>query len=115
LLLAHPPAILVAAVRVGTYDGRHLALLGRVLQPHMTQLVTSTVEHWLLDCDARSVGATLVQKPLTTTRLLGALYRTLLRDPNADGSIAPELPRLISCRGDCCARGLAQPGARASR
>jgi hypothetical protein len=62
----------------------------------MAQLVTSRFHDDVLQRDTDGVGATFVLKPITTEQLLAALYRTLLREPQADGSVAPAPPRLES-------------------
>jgi DNA-binding NtrC family response regulator len=97
LLLAEPPLVLVTAIRLGSYNGLHLAYLGRSIRPHMIQLVTSSVQDCALKPDAEAVGATFVWKPMTDDQVLAALYRTMLRDPNADGSVAPPHPPLDRC------------------
>ena len=94
LLLSQPPAVLVTEIRLGPYNGLHLALLGRSIRPHMAQLVTSRVEDVVLQRDAEAAGATFVLKPMTFEQLLAALYRTVHRDPNADGTVAPTPPPL---------------------
>jgi DNA-binding response OmpR family regulator len=101
LLLARPPNVLIAEVRPGKYDGLHLARLGRSLRPHMVQLVTSEFLDWILYRDASELAATIIHKPTTTTLFLGALYRTMLRDPGADGTVAPVRTELVSCDGEC--------------
>jgi DNA-binding response OmpR family regulator len=102
LLLARPPNVLIVEVRPGKYDGLHLARLGRCLRPHMVQLVTSEFFDWTLYRDASELAATIIHKPMTTTQLLCALYRTMLRDPGADGTVAPLRPQLVSSDGACC-------------
>jgi DNA-binding response OmpR family regulator len=88
-LMSRPPSVLVTERQLGSDNGLHLALLGRSLRPNMVQLVTSRVcDHVLLD-DADAVGATCVRKPMTAGQLLAALYRTALREPNADGTLCP--------------------------
>jgi DNA-binding NtrC family response regulator len=96
LLVAQPPSILVTEIRLGAYNGLHLAHLGRWLQPHMRLIVMSRFHDRVLRRDAEVMGAAFVQKPVTSAALLAALYSTMLREPNADGTLEP-----IRSRHDC--------------
>ena len=88
-LLARPPLVLVTTIRLGAYNGLHLALRGRAENPRMVIIVTSSVPDAVLQRDAEEVGATFVLKPVTPRDLLAAIYRTALRQPHADGSLEP--------------------------
>ena len=107
LLLADPPSVLVTDVRPRLTKGLDLARLGRSLRPGMTQIVTSDRPdaECLRQIDA--VGAAFVLAPMTEDRLLGALYRTALREPNADGSLIPMRPS--RARGPVCGKPFPVP------
>ena len=95
LLRAYPPSVLVADVRPGFTKGLDLARLGRSLRPHMTQLLTSERQDPALQREVEALGAAFIPAPMTEDQLLGALYRTVLREPNADGSVVTTQTRLI--------------------
>jgi DNA-binding NtrC family response regulator len=83
-----PPSVLVTEARRGGTKGLDLARLGRSLRPHMTQLMTVDSDDLELRREIKALGAGLVRTPATEDRLLAALYRTALREPNADGTVA---------------------------
>ena len=87
LLTARPPAVLVTELRLGAHNGLHLALLGRSMKPHMAVIVTAGLNDRVMRRDAVALGAAFLLGPVTTGALLAAVYRTALREPNADGSV----------------------------
>ena len=95
VLLAYPPSVLDTDIRPRRTKGLDLARLGRSLIPHMTQLVTSDSNDPGLRRDIEALGATLLQTPVTESQLLAALYRTMFREPNADGTVGPAGPPLF--------------------
>ena len=95
-LIAHPPAVLVAEIRLEAHNGLHLALLGRMARPRMAVVVTSRYFDAFVQRQASAIGAEFMLKPLTTTQLLAAVYRSLLIEPNADGTIGESLSELQS-------------------
>jgi CheY-like chemotaxis protein len=92
LLVAHMPFVLVTEIRLGAYNGLHLALRGRSMRPQMTVVVTSGFPDPVLQREAERLGATFVPKPVTRAELLAAVYRTALRQPNPDGTVEPIRP-----------------------
>jgi DNA-binding NtrC family response regulator len=102
VMLACPPSVLVTEVRRGLTKGLALAHLGRSLRPHMTQLMTADSDDSELRREIEALGAGFVRTPVTEDGLLAALYRTALREPNADGTIATDRPP--SARGDAQGR-----------
>jgi DNA-binding NtrC family response regulator len=109
LVVAQPPTVLVAEIRLGAYNGLHLALLGRSMRPHMAQLLMSRFHDEVLQRDTDALGATFLRKPMTTEQLIGALYRTVFQDPKADGTVAPARPRLESPQGERRQVAVARP------
>lgn len=89
LLVPHPPFVLVTEIRLGAYNGLHLALRGRSTRPHMTVVVTSAFTDPVLQREAERLGATFVPKPMTASELLAAVYRTALCQPNPNGTVEP--------------------------
>jgi DNA-binding response OmpR family regulator len=96
-----PPSVLVTEVRLGAYNGLHLALIGRSLSSHMTLVVTSRVHDRVLQRDAEELGATFVRTPMTPWELLAPLYRAALREPDADGTFESPSPPPPCPNGDC--------------
>lgn len=76
VLVDRPPSVLVTELRLGAYNGLHLALLGRAITPHIAILVTSGLHDRGLQRDAEALGAIYLRKPLITGELLAALYQT---------------------------------------
>jgi DNA-binding NtrC family response regulator len=95
-LIADPPAVLVADLRLERYNGLHLALLGRTARPRMSVIITSTYFDPVVQRQANAIGAEFMLKPLTAGQLLAALYRSVLIEPNADGTIGLSLSELQS-------------------
>jgi DNA-binding NtrC family response regulator len=77
---SEPPAVLVTAVRLGAYNGLHLALLARSMRPEISMVVTSCVPDRVLERDAHALGAVFSLKPMTKEELFAALYRAALRE-----------------------------------
>ena len=90
LISSHPPTLLVAAIRLGMYNGLHLVVRGKAVMPEMAALVTSAVHDSGLQADAEAVGATFVVKPISEREFLAAILQTLFRrDPQAGPIRAP--------------------------
>jgi DNA-binding NtrC family response regulator len=100
VLVARPPLVLVTTIRLGAYNGLHLALRGRDENPRMVIAVTSSVPDAVLQRDAEQIGATFILKPVTAADLLAAIHRTALRLPGPDGSLEPVRPPFERRRTD---------------
>jgi two-component system response regulator RegA len=74
-----PPALLIADIRLGEYNGLHLVLRGKAVKRDLAAIVTSAVADSVLQSEAEQLGATFVLKPTTTEELRAAICRTLLR------------------------------------
>jgi DNA-binding response OmpR family regulator len=88
-LLEQPPSLLITEIRLGTYNGLHLALLGRSAQRNMNLIVMSRFHDRVLRREAHAIGAAYIQKPTTTSALLALLYRMVLSEPSAEGTVKP--------------------------
>src|SRR5690606_15913419 len=98
LLTAHPPAILLTALRPGVHNGLHLLLRGKAARPDMAALVTSPVADPVLQADAEAMGATFIVKPVTDRDLIAAVLRTVYqRDPESR-PIRPPFERRVADR-----------------
>jgi CheY-like chemotaxis protein len=91
-LAAAPPLVLVTEIRLGAYNGLQLALRAEAAGRRTAVVVTSTVPDPVLRRDADRVGATFALKPLTEAELLAAVYRTALRQRDANGALEPLRP-----------------------
>jgi DNA-binding response OmpR family regulator len=89
LLARLSPLVLVTEVRLGAYNGIHLALRCSMAPTRTTVIVTSRFPDAIQQRDAEGVGATFVQKPFTAPDLRAAIFRTALRRPKADGTFEP--------------------------
>ena len=98
LISARTPSILIAAIRLGLYNGLHLVLRGKAMRPEMAALVTAPEHDPVLQADAEAVGATFMVKPVSQQDLIAAALQTLFRsDPNA-GPIRPPFERRVRDR-----------------
>jgi DNA-binding NtrC family response regulator len=88
-LVAAPPVVLVTAIRLGAFNGIHLALRGRAERARMALIVTSSIHDAVLQRDAEQIGATFILTPVRSQELMAAIYRTMFRTPNADGMMEP--------------------------
>ena len=89
LLTRLSPLVLVTEVRLGAYNGIHLALRCSLLPTPVTAIVTSAFPDAILQRDVETIGATFIQKPFAAADLKAAIFRTALRRPKADGSFEP--------------------------
>jgi len=97
-LVRRPPAVLVAEIRLGYYNGLHLAHIAHWMRRQMILVVTSRYRDPVLTRDAEALGATFVQKPLTPGGLLAALYRAALLEGKADHLLVGSPPPLLHWR-----------------
>lgn len=89
LLTRLSPLVLVTEVRLGAYNGIHLALRCSMAPTRVTVVVTSSFPDAIQQRDVEAIGATFVQKPFTAADLKAAIFRTALRRPKADGTFEP--------------------------
>ena len=90
LMSSHTPSILIAAIRLGIYNGLHLVLRGKAVRPDMAALVTAREHDSGLQADADATGATFIVKPISPPDLIAAIMQTVFRrDPTAPPIRAP--------------------------
>src|SRR5688572_25182627 len=94
------PLVLVTEVRLGAYNGIHLAMRCRTIQPRVTVIVTSRFHDPVLEHEIEAIGATFAPKPCTAEHLLAAISRTALRVPAADGTFGLVRPPFERRRGE---------------
>lgn len=72
-ILADSPPVLVVDVRLKGFNGIHLAILARQLNPETRIVVLSGFDDPVLRRDALALGATYLLKPLNSAALLTAI------------------------------------------
>ena len=92
-LLTRQHALLVAAIRLGEYNGLHLVLHARTSHTNMPALVTSPVADVVLAAEAEHLGATYVVMPAGAADITAAVARTLARAGASDPPICPPFER----------------------
>jgi DNA-binding response OmpR family regulator len=93
LLAGQRPDILVTAIRLGEYNGLHLALRGKANRTDLAALVTSPVSDPVLMADAESMNATFIVTPVSDEELVAAVWRTLFRSSGSSEQIRPPFER----------------------
>ena len=96
--LAHrPPAVLIATLKLGEYNGLHLVLRARAHAPDTATLITVAAADAGFRKEVLNTGATFVVDPVTSQDLVAAVMRTLLRtDPTVP--VEPPFERRIAER-----------------
>jgi two-component system, cell cycle response regulator CpdR len=112
---SEPLAALVTDIRLGAYNGLHLALLARHMRPQISVVVTSRVHDQALRRDAQAMGAVLIVKPMTEGELLAGVYRAALREPHAARDSAPVWPSSAACRSELASLGIPDTPVRRKR
>jgi DNA-binding NtrC family response regulator len=74
-LVRRPPTVLVTEIRLGDHNGLHLAHIARWMRRQTIMVVMSRYRDPVLMRDAETLGATFLQKPLTSGELLAELCR----------------------------------------
>jgi DNA-binding response OmpR family regulator len=76
-----PPNLLIAASRLGLFNGLHLALRARFDHPEMAVILTALVRDPVLEAEACSYGASCVVSPETASEVLALVSRTFAAQP----------------------------------
>jgi DNA-binding response OmpR family regulator len=77
ILLTNAPDLLVAAVRLGEYNGLHLVLRGKAARPQMAAIVLSPDRDPVLLTEADDLQATFVVTPTLPEEFAAAVLRTV--------------------------------------
>ncbi len=80
-LAVEPPNLLIAAARLGLFNGLHLVVRGRYDHPQMAAIVTTGVKDPVLEAEASSLGAACLVSPTSASELLAFVARTLAEQP----------------------------------
>jgi len=78
---ADPPNLLIAAERLGLFNGLHLIVRGRLDHPEMAAIVTAGIKDPVLEAEATTYGASCVVAPRNSSELLALVSRTFAARP----------------------------------
>lgn len=98
LLGSRRPTLLLTEIQLGDYNGLHLVMHARALQPEVASIVTARRRDPVLQTEADRLGATFLLKPTTESELLAAVTRTMLRAPHDTTPIRPPFERRLRDR-----------------
>ena len=80
LLRDRQPAMIVAAIQLGEYNGLGLVLRAKSTNPQVRAVVLSREADPVLQADAETLGATFVSLPIDLRELRAAIIRTFFRE-----------------------------------
>jgi DNA-binding response OmpR family regulator len=98
LLTTHSPAVLLTAWRLGMYNGLHLVVRGKAIQPQLAALVTSAAADAVLQKDTEELGATFVLKPVASEHLVASILKTRFRAGGTGEPIRPPFEQRVAQR-----------------
>jgi DNA-binding response OmpR family regulator len=84
-----PPDLLIADVRLGAYNGLHLAIRARAEHPDLVAIITHTVPDPVLEREAAAQGAVYFIKPISVEGLLSIMAELLAGRASQDGTAIP--------------------------
>lgn len=87
-LYEDPPDAVLTDIRVGEYNGLHLAWLFRAMSPNGTVVVVSGYDDVVLQKEAELLNAEFLLKPVDMCQLQ-TRFCGLLRPPLSEGSVMP--------------------------
>ncbi len=100
VIAAERPALLVADIRLGLYNGLELALRARAEQRDVVLVLTYRLADPIFQRETEALGGTFVPIPIPPEDFLLAVSRTALRRPNDDGTWTPIRPPFERRSGD---------------
>ncbi len=68
-----PPDVLVAGLRLGAFNGLHLAITARAAYPDIRAVLTTSTEDGSLAREARQIDVAVVTRPIRRETLLAAV------------------------------------------
>jgi DNA-binding response OmpR family regulator len=83
------PDLLIAAVKLGSFNGLHLALRAHSADPSAAAIVVHTEFDPVLANEARNVGATFVTTPVDEKEFLGLVERLLAQTTQRRSAAVP--------------------------
>jgi DNA-binding response OmpR family regulator len=83
LLTTMSPDVLITDVRLGAFNGLHLALRRHLQQPDSASIITSATADRMLEAEACAIDVPYLLKPVASVELLAVIDRMLERDRSA--------------------------------
>jgi DNA-binding response OmpR family regulator len=80
-LAVQTPDLLIAASRLGRFNGMHLVVCGHIDHPTMAAILTAHARDPVLEAEASSYGAACVLTPETSAELLALVSSTFASQP----------------------------------
>jgi DNA-binding response OmpR family regulator len=80
-LAVQTPNLLIAASRLGLFNGMHLVVCGHIDHPTMAAILTAHEKDPLLEAEASTYGAACVLTPETSAELLALVSSTFASQP----------------------------------
>jgi len=96
-LAAQPPAVLIAALKLGEYNGLHLVLRARAAPLRVDTLVIADETSADFRREVQNMGAAFVIEPVSAPELLAAVVRSLFRHDHTQ-PIEPPFERRLGER-----------------
>jgi len=78
-IVSSPPAVLLAALKLGEYNGLHLVLRAKAMSPRTATLVIAESSGLMFQRDVDQAGATFVTEPVSSQDIVAAVLRTIFR------------------------------------
>lgn len=78
---ADPPDLLIAAERLGHFNGLHLVVRAHLDHPEMAAILTAGCKDPVLEAEATSYGASCIVAPKSSSELLAVVSRTFAARP----------------------------------
>ena len=87
-----PPDVLIAAIKLGAYNGLHLVVRAHAAQPNIACILTNDSPDPVLEAEAEKQQATYLTQPLRRSDLVDAVARALEFDvpltvPRVEGHV----------------------------
>jgi DNA-binding NtrC family response regulator len=73
----NPPQLLIAAVRLGAFNGLHLVVRAHADRPEMSAIITGERADLGLASDAQRQGAVFLAEPATSSELMATITNVL--------------------------------------
>jgi DNA-binding response OmpR family regulator len=80
-LVDRPPHLLIAAARLGLFNGMHLIVRARLDHPEMAAIITANAKDPVLEAEASTYGAACVVAPETSAEVLALVSHTFASRP----------------------------------
>ena len=95
LLDSISPSLLVTDIRLGAFNGLHLAIHSRFEHPNLPVMVTYARADPVFEAEANDCGAAFVVAPLDSPEFLSRVHASI-DDPRCTATVEPQSHRLES-------------------